>query len=95
MSDSSRGPSRRRCGGWAGRKPAPDGSRRLAWVRPVALVALLCGAPMVSARQKEVHARWDELTPLVEKREIETVLAIGVHVRGRPRRCFRKRSRCG
>jgi hypothetical protein len=46
-------------------------------------LALLFAVPLLSARDKEVHARWEELAPLVEKRDVETVLRNGVHVRGR------------
>jgi len=47
---------------------------------------LLSVAPVLSAREKEVHARWEELAPLVERRDVETVLTNGVHVRGRAER---------
>lgn len=52
---------------------------RMVWVAPV---ALLWAAPLLGA-PKEVAVRWEELAPLVEKREIETVLTNGVHLRGR------------
>ncbi|MCS6954580.1 MAG: hypothetical protein NZM33_17210 [Bryobacteraceae bacterium] len=40
-------------------------------------------APLVAGAPKEVLATWEELPPLVEKRDIETVLLNGVHIRGR------------
>jgi hypothetical protein len=52
----------------------------MVWVAPV---VLLWAAPLQAGATKEVAVRWEELAPLVEKREIETVLANGVHIRGR------------
>ncbi|HXG33911.1 MAG TPA: hypothetical protein VNJ11_11135 [Bryobacteraceae bacterium] len=48
-----------------------------------AFLVALWRAPLEAGAPKEVTARWEELAPLVEKREIETVLANGVHIRGR------------
>ncbi len=45
-------------------------------------LVLLWAAPLLGA-PKEVAVRWEELAPLVEKRQIETVLTNGVHIRGR------------
>ncbi|HXG34566.1 MAG TPA: hypothetical protein VNJ11_14465 [Bryobacteraceae bacterium] len=46
-------------------------------------LALLWAAPLEAGAPEEVTVRWEELAPLVEKRQIETVLANGVHIRGR------------
>jgi hypothetical protein len=50
---------------------------------PVASVVLVWAVPLLAGAPKEVAVRWEELAPLVQKREIETVLANGVHIRGR------------
>jgi hypothetical protein len=57
---------------------------RVVWL---AAVALVWAAPLLGAH-KEVAVRWEELAPLVEKREIETVLANGAHIRGRVEQVF-------
>ncbi len=59
--------------------------REAGGIPSLALLALvlLCVVPLLSAREKEVRARWEELAPLVERRDVETVLTNGVHVRGR------------
>lgn len=49
----------------------------------MAPVVLVWAAPLQAGAPREVSVRWEELAPLVEKREIETVLANGVHIRGR------------
>ncbi|HXG33910.1 MAG TPA: hypothetical protein VNJ11_11130 [Bryobacteraceae bacterium] len=49
------------------------------------LVALLA-APLEAGAPKEATVRWEDVAPLVEKRQIETVLANGVHIRGRVER---------
>lgn len=76
MPGSLRELSRRRCGSLRGGRLAPAGRAAIA-------LALLSVAPALSAREKEVRARWEELAPLVERRDVETVLKNGVHVRGR------------
>ncbi len=43
----------------------------------------LWAAPLEAGAPEMVTVRWEELAPLVEKRQIETVLANGVHIRGR------------
>ncbi len=50
------------------------------------VMALLCVPPMLSAGEKEVQVRWEELSGLVERRDVEMVLTNGVHVRGRAER---------
>ncbi len=55
-----------------------------------AFLVALWAAPLEAGAPQEVTVRWEELAPLVEKRQIETVLANGVHIRGREcRRCNR------
>ncbi len=53
--------------------------------RSVGLVAILvlCLPQRLAGGEKEVVARWEELAPLVERRDVEAVLANGVYVRGR------------
>ncbi len=48
-----------------------------------AFLVALWAAPLEAGAPQEVTVRWEELAPLVEKRQIETVLANGVHIRGR------------
>jgi hypothetical protein len=60
-------------------RPRTQPTRKAAFI----LLALVRAAPLLAGPPKEVAVRWEELAPLVEKREIETVLANGVHIRGR------------
>ncbi len=60
-------------------RPRPQPRKKTAFI----FLVLVWVAPLQAGAPKEVAVRWEELAPLVEKREIETVLTNGVHVRGR------------
>ncbi|MCL4850733.1 MAG: hypothetical protein KJZ78_05050 [Bryobacteraceae bacterium] len=48
------------------------------------LISVFLSMPQVlAAREREVRIPWEELAPLVEGRDVETVLTNGVYVRGR------------
>lgn len=49
----------------------------------LAVIFVLCLPEALESREKEAVATWEQLGPLVESREIETVLTSGVYVRGR------------
>ncbi|MCP5112852.1 MAG: hypothetical protein GY953_18650 [bacterium] len=73
------------CAERQGRQTALGTSMAARWVVPALLMALFSASvpTILAAREHEVRVAWEEVAPLVEGREVETVLKNGVHIRGR------------
>ncbi|HEU0141473.1 MAG TPA: hypothetical protein VFQ79_17250 [Bryobacteraceae bacterium] len=57
----------------------------------VLLIGVFLSMPQVlAAREREVRVPWEELAPLVEGRDVETVLTNGVYVRGRAQKVLHR-----